>query len=490
MNINFSFTIRVENIIIIIIVRLVGSLVCYFREIYIEWYNIKKYFFITIFFYISIVLLILRSRPIVLIIGWDILGITSILLIMFYPNQINISNAYWTIIFNRLGDVSIIIIIRLITQFSLFFFWFIKSPEFYYLTLICVFTKRAQFPISTWLPLAISAPTPISAIVHSSTLVTAGIILTSKFLDLFYFFKSFNIIVIISIITFIIGGFLATIEKDYKKIIAFSTISQIRIIIYLLSIKIKFFCLIHIFIHAMFKRLLFRCSGIKFFYYRLDQNDFIISIKNFNNNLKRCFIIRIYSITGLLFSRSFYTKDYVLEWTFSGFGITELILLLIVGRLLTINYCSKLMKSILSFYNTKSNLYRKRIRKMFPILRVFLLITSSYFIINLIRPNISKINLITLNSIITLIITLNINIKTVNINFINNVIFSNIVKLIILKFYKNHIIKLRFSDNFSINHYLNIEKITIKLEEEKKISNIYKSILIILRYLLLTKCIV
>lgn len=133
-------------------------------------------------FFISIFILIRRRRVINLVLGWDGLGVRSLLLIVFYPNKTSYYNSILTFFYNRLGDILLIFILGFIIFDPCFilFLWIENNFFLIILLLFCSFTKRAQFPLSSWLPAAISAPTPISAMVHSSTLVTAGLFIVCK----------------------------------------------------------------------------------------------------------------------------------------------------------------------------------------------------------------------------------------------------------------------------------------------------------------------
>jgi len=126
---------------------------------------------------------------------------------------------------------------------------------------IAVLTKRAQIPFSSWLPAAMVAPTPISALVHSSTLVTAGLYLYIRFRVFFENFLFNFILLFLSTLTILISGVRARMEVDLKKIIAFSTLRQLGLIIGILSLgfyKLGFF---HLLIHSLFKSLIFLCIG-------------------------------------------------------------------------------------------------------------------------------------------------------------------------------------------------------------------------------------
>jgi NADH-ubiquinone oxidoreductase chain 5 len=132
--------------------------------------------------------------------------------------------------------------------------------------IICItlaaITKSAQIPFSSWLPAAIAAPTPVSALVHSSTLVTAGVFLLIRFYPFLHSHKIFNImILIVAVSTIFIAGLRATTECDIKKIIALSTLSQLGIIITRIGLNAPILAYFHIITHALFKALLFICAG-------------------------------------------------------------------------------------------------------------------------------------------------------------------------------------------------------------------------------------
>lgn len=176
-------------------------------------------------------------------------------------------------------------------------------------------TKSAQIPFSRWLPAAIAAPTPVSALVHSSTLVTAGVFLFIRFfnyLNNYYWFRNF--ILYVSIITTIISGVCAIFEYDIKKIIALSTLSQLGVIIISLSINIPMLALFHLYTHAMFKALLFVCGGNIIHAFEGKQD--IRQISNVFNLIPVTSIFLIISkiaLCGLPFLAGFYSKDLIIE---------------------------------------------------------------------------------------------------------------------------------------------------------------------------------
>lgn len=344
--INYSISVSFDfiSLIFLIIVRLVVTLVGLYSEIYMEHYNNKKFFFLMFFFYLTMIFLSFRNSFFFLMIGWDGLGLTSLILIIFYPNKLTIFNSFLTIFFNRLGDIILIFLISFfLLNFSNFYSlnYSLNSNLILTLFFICICTKRAQFPLSSWLPAAISAPTPISAMVHSSTLVTAGVYLMLKLYTFFFFFPISYFMLFLGVLSFLLGGLIANLELDLKKIVAFSTISQIRIIIFFGMMSFFRITLLHMFFHAIFKTLLFCCCGVLFLF---NFNDQFFKNLNFKFNFflgSNLLFYRVFRITGLIFSTSFFRKDLILENSFNNLEIFSFLLLL-RGRILTIFYSIKI----------------------------------------------------------------------------------------------------------------------------------------------------
>lgn len=131
--------------------------------------------------------------------------------------------------------------------------------------LVARITKRAQVPFSAWLPAAIAAPTPVSTLVHSSTLVTAGIYVLFRFSDLFSEGILNYLVVCTSIITFTLSSIAAVVEVDLKKVVALSTLRQLGVILFGLSMQLPMVCFFHLITHAYFKSIIFLCVGVLIF---------------------------------------------------------------------------------------------------------------------------------------------------------------------------------------------------------------------------------
>nr|YP_009228539.1 NADH dehydrogenase subunit 5 [Phyllocoptes taishanensis]ALK03802.1 NADH dehydrogenase subunit 5 [Phyllocoptes taishanensis] len=376
-NFLFSFGVNYESLIFTFMVLLVTCMVLSYSEVYMEHYNNNKFIFLLLIFFVSMVLLSLSENFLILMLGWDGLGISSICLIMFYPNKNTLYNSLLTMFFNRLGDVVMIIVL---SMFILQWSNLIYDPSgslslmVYLMLLICSFTKSAQFPLSSWLPAAMSAPTPISAMVHSSTLVTAGVYVCVKMMWFFSLGGLLEILMCISLCSFMAGGGMANVELDFKKMVAFSTMSQISMIMLFLGVSLYYLALTHMVFHALFKTLLFCCAGTMFIYSLSDQSSKMLANKAEGKFLHYMFFLSIFSMSGLIFSSSFFSKDMGLEYMCSMMFFYNFMFLL-SGSLLTLLYCSKMMKSGLSFLNSMKTINFKS--SFFIFSTGFLIVTLS-----------------------------------------------------------------------------------------------------------------
>lgn len=281
---------------------------------------INRFTLLVIAFIISINLLIYIPHLIVLLIGWDGLGITSFILVIYYQNSKSLRAGLITALTNRIGDVAILLSIGWTLSQGHWNILHIRidNPNIIFqisaITLAAI-TKSAQIPFSRWLPAAMAAPTPVSALVHSSTLVTAGVFLLIRFYPFLRSIIIFNqFILFVAVSTIIIAGIRATTECDIKKIIALSTLRQLGMMITRIGLGFPQIAFIHIVIHALFKALLFICAGNLIRLHRHAQD-----LRWMGNTLNAapvtatCILIANTALCGFPFIAGFYSKDLIIE---------------------------------------------------------------------------------------------------------------------------------------------------------------------------------
>ena len=349
-SINLVFILDILSILFIRLVILISGRVIIFRNRYIINEKFFSRFIILVFFFIlSIFLLILSPNLIRLLLGWDGLGVTSYLLVIFYQSNKSYNAGMLTAITNRLGDVGLLIRISMFIYVGSWTYVYNNyitnnlSDLLRYLIVISAITKRAQVPFSAWLPAAIAAPTPVSALVHSSTLVTAGVYLLIRINIIIINMNLSNILILIGIATIIIAGITAIIEIDIKKIIALSTLSQLGIMIIILGAGSPILSFFHLISHAFFKAILFICAGL-IIHNMKDYQDIRkigFRYRNLNFSISIILVANI-RLCGLPFLRGFYSKDLIIEIMFIKGKNFLVILLLILGTILTVIYSCRL----------------------------------------------------------------------------------------------------------------------------------------------------
>jgi len=223
----------------------------------------RRFGFLVFLFVLSIMILVFSGNFFFTIVGWDGLGLVSFCLVIFYSNSSRLESGLVTVFRNRVGDVFFLISF-LFFFMNGFFTWDSFSLDLSFFFYVFIFfgaiTKSAQVPFSAWLPAAIAAPTPVSSLVHSSTLVTAGVYVLIRFNYLFCFF-SFLSVKFFFVFTMVLAGICAVIESDFKKIVAISTLRQLGMIMFILSVGAWMLSFLHIIIHAFFKSILFLRTG-------------------------------------------------------------------------------------------------------------------------------------------------------------------------------------------------------------------------------------
>lgn len=332
-----------------------------FADYYIEGeVYIERFIIIVVLFVISINFLIYIPHFIALLLGWDGLGIVSFLLVIYYQNSKSLAAGMLTVLRNRIGDVFILLRIGWCINQGHWLILDISINNKYssliiFRIIIAGITKRAQIPFSSWLPAAIAAPTPVSALVHSSTLVTAGVFLMVRFypfLSSHYLFN--NLILIISCITIFIAGLSAIFECDIKKVVALSTLRQLGVIMSAIGLGFPVLAFFHLITHALFKALLFVCVG-SFIHLHIHRQD----IRFMGNLIHQipltccCLNIANMALCGLPFLSGFYSKDLIIEVRlFYNYNFI-IILLFVFSTILTSCYSLRIVLRGLSSENIR-----------------------------------------------------------------------------------------------------------------------------------------
>jgi NADH-ubiquinone oxidoreductase chain 5 len=331
------------------VVLLISSIVLFYSNLYIGGDKTISRFIILVFlFVLSIVFIVLSPNIVRILLGWDGLGLVSYCLVIYYQNVKSANAGILTVLSNRVGDVAILLCISWIFNFGGWNFYYL--PYMYsrnetwvilVLVVLAAITKRAQIPFSAWLPAAIAAPTPVSALVHSSTLVTAGVYLLIRFRDILGI-RVF--LLYISILTIVLSGVGANLEIDLKKIIALSTLRQLGVIIITLSLGLVELAYFHLIRHALFKSLLFLCAGAYIHNYGDIQDIRILGGVGKGLPVTRALFVGCsLSLCGFPFLSGFYSKDLILE-SFFIFNInTTIFILLLIGTFATITYSTRLV---------------------------------------------------------------------------------------------------------------------------------------------------
>nr|AWV84128.1 NADH dehydrogenase subunit 5 [Tettigades ulnaria] len=280
--------------------------------------TINRFIYIVMMFVMSMIMLIISPNMISIIIGWDGLGLVSYCLVIYYQNTLSNNAGMLTALMNRVGDVAILMSIAWMMNFGSWNFCsFIDKMDMNYMTILIVlagFTKSAQIPFSSWLPAAMAAPTPVSALVHSSTLVTAGVYLMIRFSNMIQNMSLINMFMLMSIMTMIMSGIGANFEFDLKKIIALSTLSQLGIMMAILMFGYPMLSFFHLIIHALFKASLFLCAGMIIHGFSNNQDIRMMGCLCYQMPMTMTLMnIANLSLCGIPFMSGFYSKDLIME---------------------------------------------------------------------------------------------------------------------------------------------------------------------------------
>nr|QXT44174.1 NADH dehydrogenase subunit 5 [Adaiphrotermes sp. B JRA-2021a] len=303
-------------------VFIISSLVILYSDDYMSGdLNIVRFIMLVLMFVVSMMFLIISPNVISILLGWDGLGLVSYLLVIYYQNVKSYGAGMLTVLSNRIGDVALLMVIAWMINFgswSFIYYLDFLSGSFEmelisFLVVLAAMTKSAQIPFSSWLPAAMAAPTPVSALVHSSTLVTAGVYLLIRFSPSFGYVLNM-VLLLISGLTMFMAGLGANFEYDLKSIIALSTLSQLGLMIMTISVGLSTLAFFHLMTHALFKALLFMCAG-GVIHSMGDSQDirFMGGMSVYMPFTSSCLMVSNFALCGMPFLAGFYSSDFILE---------------------------------------------------------------------------------------------------------------------------------------------------------------------------------
>nr|YP_010126935.1 NADH dehydrogenase subunit 5 [Anopheles rivulorum]QPO06814.1 NADH dehydrogenase subunit 5 [Anopheles rivulorum]QPO06827.1 NADH dehydrogenase subunit 5 [Anopheles rivulorum] len=333
-------------------VLLISSLVIFYSNQYMEEdYNINRFILLVLMFVMSMMMLIISPNLISILLGWDGLGLVSYCLVIYFQNVKSYNAGMLTALSNRIGDVALLLAIAWMLNYgswNYIFYLDMMKNNFEMmiigaLVMLAAMTKSAQIPFSSWLPAAMAAPTPVSALVHSSTLVTAGVYLLIRFNDLLMNWWMSQFLLLISGLTMFMAGLGANFEFDLKKIIALSTLSQLGLMMSILSMGFYKLAFFHLLTHALFKALLFMCAGSIIHNMKNSQDIRMMGSLSMSMPLTcSCFNVANLALCGMPFLAGFYSKDLILEMVMLSYVNIFVFFLFFFSTGLTVCYSFRL----------------------------------------------------------------------------------------------------------------------------------------------------
>ncbi|MES2240255.1 MAG: NADH-quinone oxidoreductase subunit L [Bacteroidota bacterium] len=395
-NVNFGFLLDQLSILWLLFVTGIGSLIHLYSISYMhDDENMHKFFAYLNLFIFFMVTLVIGSNLLVLFIGWEGVGLCSYLLIGFWhKNQEYNDAAKKAFIMNRIGDLGLLIGIFIIgSMFSTLDYTTLKSAiatsgnlDIYMISaaafalFIGACGKSAQIPLYTWLPDAMAGPTPVSALIHAATMVTAGIFMITRLNFVFDLAPEVqNIIAIIGAVTSLVAATIALVQTDIKKVLAYSTVSQLGLMFLALGFGAYEIAVFHVITHAFFKACLFLGSGSVIHALHGEQDMRRMGgLKKVMGITFITFLLSCLAISGIPPFSGFFSKDEILMTAFEHNKVLWIIASL--ASLMTAFYMFRLLyltffKEFRGTEHQKSHLHESPALITFPLIVLAILAT-------------------------------------------------------------------------------------------------------------------
>nr|AQM39948.1 NADH dehydrogenase subunit 5 [Phyllomimus sp. ZJZ-2017] len=334
-------------------VMFISSLIIYYSEEYMMGdLNMERFICLVLLFVMSMMFLIISPNIISILLGWDGLGLVSYCLVIYYQNFKSYGAGMLTALSNRVGDVALLMtVVWMMNMGSWNVIFYIEEVSeeqwgivIIILVILAAMTKSAQIPFSSWLPAAMAAPTPVSALVHSSTLVTAGVYLLIRFNNMIIMSSfAINFLLLVGVLTMFMSGVGANLEFDLKSIIALSTLSQLGLMMGILGLGSSSMAFFHLLTHALFKALLFMCAGV-IIHVMMNCQDirYMGGLSWYMPITTGCFNIATLALCGMPFLAGFYSKDLILEYVMLSYVNMFMFFLFMFSTGLTVSYSLRL----------------------------------------------------------------------------------------------------------------------------------------------------
>ena len=332
----FAFQVDALSSLFLLIITGIGFLIHVYSTSYMHHdEGMVKYFAYLNLFVFFMLLLVLGANYLVMFIGWEGVGLCSYLLIGFwFKNRDHTNAGKKAFVMNRIGDLGFLVGMLLIfldfgtLSYQEFFGQLhsghnvVSQSEFNWIAL-CLFIgatgKSAQIPLYTWLPDAMAGPTPVSALIHAATMVTAGIYMIARSYALYDLAPStLTIVAVIGLATALFAATIAIRQYDIKKVLAYSTVSQLGFMFLALGVGSYTTAVFHVMTHAFFKALLFLGSGSVIHAMGGEQD--IRKMGGLGKKMRTTqitFLIGCLAISGFPFFSGFFSKDEILAHAFS-----------------------------------------------------------------------------------------------------------------------------------------------------------------------------
>ncbi|KML67704.1 NADH-quinone oxidoreductase subunit L [Pectobacterium peruviense] len=362
-NFDISVTLMLDGLSVTMLSVVIG--VGFFIHLFASWYmrgeeGYSRFFAYTNLFIASMVVLVLADNLLLMYLGWEGVGLCSYLLIGFYyTNPKNGAAAMKAFIVTRVGDVflafALFILYKELGTLNFRELMVLApqklaegSPEITWATLMLLggaVGKSAQLPLQTWLADAMAGPTPVSALIHAATMVTAGVYLIARTNGLFLMAPDvLHLVGIVGAVTLVLAGFAALVQTDIKRVLAYSTMSQIGYMFLALGVQAWDAAIFHLMTHAFFKALLFLSSGSVILACHHEQNIFKMGgLRKTIPLVYVCFLVGGAALSALpLVTAGFFSKDEILAGAWAN-GHINLMVAGLAGAFMTSLYTFRMI---------------------------------------------------------------------------------------------------------------------------------------------------